>query len=114
MDAETIKFITEQNRGLKNDLKDIINLNGSAIRATMESEVDRIDEMDKRRNGKISENRADIYELRKETRISRFAQRNAGKVIIGFIIIVAVISVAAHTVNVKRTIEKVMRIELNE
>ena len=114
MDAETIKFITEQNREQNEYLKDLILANGTVIRGKFISEIDRIKEMDDRRNGKIGDNKSDIDDLRKETRIFRFAQRNAGKVIVGFIIIVAIISLGAHSINVKRTIEKAMRIELKE
>ena len=114
MDAETIQFITEQNRAQNEYLKDIIVVNGSAIRAKMEAEVDRIEILDNIRNGKIEKNEQGIKELRGETRLSRFAQRNAGRMILGFVIVVALISLAAHSLNVKRTIEKVMRIELNE
>ncbi|MBG7617676.1 MAG: hypothetical protein IZT57_04835, partial [Chloroflexi bacterium] len=53
MDAATVKFITDQNLQLKNDLKDIIVANGTVIRGLIISEVDRIDEMDKKRNGRI-------------------------------------------------------------
>ena len=114
MDTETIKFIKDEMRELKDDLKDIIVANGIVVRGKIESEVDRIDEMDKKRNGRICENEEGIENLRKETRLSRFAQRNAGRMMLGFVIVVAIISLGAHAINVKRTVERVLRIELNE
>ena len=96
------------------EIIEVIKMEGTATRGLIRSEIDRIDEMNELRNGRIDKNKDDLYQLNKETRLSRFAQRNAGKMIIGFIIIVAIISLGAHSINVKRTIEKAMRIELKE
>ena len=57
-DSTIIKLFEIQKR----DLKEIIQDNGITIRGTIRSEVDRIDEMDKRRNGRIAESEAKIRE----------------------------------------------------
>ena len=114
IDAKTIQFITDQNREQTEHLKDIILANGTLIRGKIESEIDRIDEMDRLRNGKIKENGDDINIIKKETRISRWAHRNPKVALIVFVAFVLLIATGFHTINVRRTIEKVMRIELNE
>jgi len=68
-DATIIKLFEIQ----KSDLKEIIEDNGVAIRGVIRSEVDRIDELDRKRNGRIAdneklikENTASIVELEKK------------------------------------------------
>ena len=114
MDKETIDFIVKQNQILKKDLKESIELNGIVVRGTIRSEVNRIDEMDKIRNGKIDCNERDIEMLQKETRLSRWMQRNPKVAIIGLIIIISVIALGAYQMNIKPTIEKYLRIELHD
>ena len=114
MDDATITFITEQNRQLKDDLKDIIMANGTVIRGKIESEVDRIDEMDKKRNGRICKNEDDIKDLKKDTRASRWLHRNPKAAVIIILAASVFLMTAFHTINVKRTIEKITKIELNE
>ena len=107
MDGDTIQFITNQNKELKGDLKDIIEANGTAVRGKIEAEADR---MDKR----FIPIEKDVKILKRETRISRWAHRNPRVAIVGFILAMAVLMIGLHTLNVKRTVEKVLRIELNE
>ncbi len=114
MDDATIHFITSQNTQLKEDLKDIILANGTVIRGKIVSEIDRIDELDKRRNSRIEKAEDNIVLIKKETRISRWAHRNPKLALITFVILVAGVATGLHTINVKRTIEKVMKIEFNE
>ncbi len=107
MDAETVTFITDQNRQLKNDLKDIVEVNGTVVRAKIESEVDRLDK-------RFIPVEKDVKILKKETSIFRWAHRNPRVAIIGALLVLAGVFVGLHTINVKRTVEKVLRIELNE
>ena len=114
MDAETIKFITAQNKELKEDLKDIIMANGTVIRGKIESEVDRIDEMDKLRNGRICDAEEDIKELKKETALARWINRNKKLALVLFALSVFALAFGYHAINFKRTVEKIMKIELND
>lgn len=114
MDTDTIKFITEQNKELKEDIKDIIAAHGTAIRGKMESEIDRIYEMDQIRNGKIEKNKEAVYKIEHETRLFRWAHRNPKWSIIIGIVLMAFISLGVHEINVRRTIEKVTKIELKD
>ena len=114
MDTEDIKLITDLQA--KSEERIIGHINGTAkgVRAKIESEVNRIDEMDKLRNGRISENEDDIKEIKEETRISRWAHRNPKVAIITVVILIASVSIGLHTVGVKRAVERLMRIELKE
>jgi len=114
MDAETIKFITDQNRELKDDLKDIIVANGTVVRGKIESEVDRLEEMDKIRNGRVECLEKEIKTVKHDSRLFRWAHRNPKVSIIVVIVLLSVIALGAHNINVKRTIEKVTKIELND
>ena len=107
LDREDIKFITEQNNAMEKRLTNTIQGQGSGVRAKIESEVNRIDEMDKKRNGKIKS-------LEKQTHVFRWAHRNPKTTIIIVIIFIAFVTLGMHQVNVKRTIEKHLKIELNE
>lgn len=111
LDTEDIKLITNLQSQMERRLVAAINGTATGTRATVESEVNRIDEMDKIRNGKIDCNQRDIDILQNETRGSRWAQRNPKVAIIGFIILVASIALGAYNMNVKRTIEKIIPIE---
>ena len=112
LDKDTVDFIVKQNELLEGHLVEKIQDNGVAVRGLVREQIDRIKEMDEKRNGRIDDNEHCIHNLKKETRLSRFAQRNAGKMIIGFIIVVAIISIAASQLNVKRSIEKRFKIDL--
>ncbi len=107
MDAETITFITDQNRQLKNDLKDIVEVNGTVVRAKIESEVDRLDK-------RFIPVEKDVKILKKETSIFRWAHRNPKVAIITAVVFVACVAISLHTVGVKRIVERLIRIELNE
>ena len=95
-------------------IMELIRMEGTTTRGVIRSEIDRVEEMDKRRNGRIEETEEDIKLIKKETRISRWAHRNPKVAIAVFVALVLVIATGFHTINVKRTIEKVMRIELKE
>ncbi len=112
MDAETVTFITKQNRELKDDLKDIIEANGTAVRGKIESEVDFIKIMDEKRNGRIEKAEENIKEIKKETRVSRWAHRNPKVAIITVAIFIASVSIVLHTVGVKKAVDRLIRIEL--
>ena len=112
MDAETIKFITDMNREQSEYLKDIITANGTVIRGKIESEIDRIDEMDKLRNGRITKVEEDIDSVCCETKTVRWLWRNPKTGYILIVILIAAISLGAYQINLKRTIEKVLHIEL--
>ena len=112
LDKDTINFIVRQNEILKNDLRQSIEDNGVAVRGTVREQIDRVDEMDKIRNGKIGRNEEDIEMLQCETRFSRWMQRNPKVSIIGVMIIVAGIALGAYQINIKPTIERMLKIEL--
>lgn len=57
-------------------MHEFIKASSTLTRAKMESEVDRINEMDKLRNGRIGQNEEDIEELQEETRPARWVYRN--------------------------------------
>ena len=114
MDAETIKFITDQNRELKEDLKDIIVVNGTVIRGKIESEIDRIHEMDEIRNGRICIAEEKIEKISNETVIARWVNRNKRTALIIFMLSVFALAFGYHAINFKRTVEKIMKVELND
>lgn len=114
MDKETMEFLLKQNNDLKEDMKEYINLHSTSIRGAIKSEVDRIDEMDKIRNGRIERNKDDIELIKKETAIVRWINRHPRISTIIAIAMVALIALGAHEINLKRTIEKVTNIELKE
>ena len=114
LDTEDIKLITGLQSEMEKRLVDAIHGTAKGVRAKVESEVDRINEMDKIRNGRIDKNTDDIEMLERETRVGRWAQRNPKIAIIGFIILVASIAIGAYSMNVKRSVEKVLKIEFKE
>ncbi len=109
-DADLIQLLDKQ----ENNLKDFINGNGTLVRATMKAEVDRIDEMDKLRNGRINQNEDDIELLQDETRPARWVYRNPK---VSAFILVCVLLLGAwgyHKISIKKTIENVTKIEFTE
>lgn len=114
LDRDIVDFIVGQNKDMEERLTDAIHGSAKGVRAKVESEVNRIDEMDKIRNGKIQENGEEIKNLKKETLIARWIQRN--RRLAAIILMIAMFTAAwgYHTINFKRTVEKVLRIELNE
>jgi len=114
MDTEDLRLINDIQA--KSEERIIGHINGTAkgVRAKIESEVNRIDELDKIRNSRIEKAENNITILKKETRISRWAHRNPRIALVAFVILVAGVATGLHTINVKRTIEKVMKIEFNE
>ena len=114
LDTEDIKLSTGLQDKMEERLVSAINGTAKGVRAKVESEVDRIDEMDKIRNGRITKNEDDIECLQDETRVVKFAKKHPGKVIIGAVIFVALVSLSASQLNVKRTVEKMLNIELIE
>ena len=114
LDTEDIKLITDLQGKMEERLVETIKGTATGVRAKVESEVDRINEMDKIRNGRIDKNTDDIEMLERETRVGRWAQRNPKIAIIGFIIFVASIAIGAYSMNVKRTVEKVLKIEFKD
>ena len=107
LDTEDIKLITGLQGKMEDRLVAAIQGVGSGIRAKMESEVDRIDENDKKRNNKIEK-------LEKQTTITRWAHRNPRVAIIAFVIFMFSVAVGYHTINFKRTAEKILKIEFRE
>ena len=99
---------------MKKDLMEAINSQGSGTRAKIESEVNRIDEMDKIRNGKISKNSEDIIALEEETKLSRWCERNKKLTALFLLIGMLGVAFAYHSINFKRTVEKILKIELND
>ena len=96
------------------DIIEIIKMEGTATRALMRSEIDRIEVMDKVRNGRITEAECEVEVLKKETRITRWMHRNPKVAIIVVVVSAFILMSAFHAVNIRRTIEKVTKIELKD
>ena len=112
MDAADIKIITELNSQLRDDLKEVIVLNGSAIRAKMEAEVDRVREMDAIRNGKIDANRDELCALRDQTAFWRWMHCNPWKSALIVLIAFAGMAYGYHRVDIKKTVENTTGVSL--
>ena len=89
-------------------------MQATATRALMKSEIDRIEEMDKVRNGKINENYQCMRRIEKETFWARWVGKNAKLALIIFIVSVALILMGFNAINVRRTVEKMTDIELKD
>ena len=96
------------------DIIEIIKMEGTATRALMRAEIDRIEEMDRVRNGKIHENCDAVKRIDRETRWARWATRNAKLAIMTFIIGVSLVLITFNALNVRRTIEKMTKIEFKK
>ena len=116
MDTDMVKFITEQNKDLKEDfikqnielkadLKEIVDINGTFIRATMKAEVDRIDEMDRLRNDRIGKNEGCIEEIKEQTAVWRWMHVNPLKSAIIMMSLFAGLAYGYHKINLPKTIE---------
>ena len=69
MDSDDIRLITELQEKMEQRIVETINGTATGIRATIKGEVNRIDEMDKQRNNRISK-------LENQTVVIRWAHRN--------------------------------------
>ena len=107
LDKDIVDFIVGQNEDMEERLTDAIHGSAKGVRAKVESEVNRIDEMDKKRNDRIGK-------LEKQTTVPRWAHRNPKAAIIIIILFIVSVAYSMHRVNLDRTIEKYFRIELNE
>lgn len=114
LDREDIIFIQKQNAELEKRLSETIKGTATGVRATIKAEINRVDEMDKIRNGRISKNEEDIEDLQGETKIARWVERN--KKLTALILILATMIVVSgyHVINVRTTVEKLLKIELRE
>jgi hypothetical protein len=114
LDTEDIKLITDLQGKMEERLVTAIGGLGSGLRATMKSEVDRIEVLDDIRNGKIECNDEEIKKLKKETKIARWIQRNRKLSVIILFIAMFTAAWGYHTINFKRTVERILKIELKE
>ena len=89
MDAETIQFITAENRELRKELK-------KDLKEIIEPVMD------------------EVKTIKRETYVARWMQRNPRPSLIIIFIVIAAIAFGSHSLNLRRTVEKVLRIELNE
>jgi len=114
LDTEDIKLITGLQKDMEDRIVEAIKGQGTGMRAKIESEVNRIDEMDKLRNGKIRCNEEELEIVKDETKIARWVQRN--RRLSAIILMIAMFTAAwgYHTINFKRTVEKVLKIELKD
>ena len=96
------------------DLIEIIKMEGTATRALMRSEIDRIEEMDRVRNGRICEAENSIKEIKSETKFFRWMHNNPKWSLILMALFVAAVVIGTHTINIRRTIERMTKIELND
>lgn len=89
------------------DIIELIKMEGTATRGLIRSEIDRIHEMDKRRNGKIEK-------LENETRWMRWMGRNP-RVAIAIVFAGIILAMwGFNAINVRLTAEKLLKIELKE
>ena len=86
-------------------IKETIELNGSAIRATMMSEVDLIHIMDANRNNRIGKCEEKIKVVLSETSVPRWLHRNPRVSIAIFLVVFAGLFYGMHRINMPRTIE---------
>lgn len=121
LDREDIKFITDQNDRMKTDLMDAITLQGSGTRALIESEVNRIDEMDKVRNGRIRTAERDIETLEQkaencEAHVKgiKWLTKRWYMILVFMVIFGLCTSWLFHHLDVRKTVEKQIGIELKE
>ena len=96
------------------DIIQLIQDQGTVTRAVIRAEIDRIDEMDHKRNGVINETKQKVIKLEAETRWTRWMGRNPKVAIIIFVTGVALVLMGFNALNVRRTAEKVLNIELKE
>ena len=114
LNIEDIKLITDLQFNMEKRLVDAIKGQGTGMRAKIESEVNRIEEMDKIRNGKIRCNEEEVDILKDETKIARWIQCNKKTAVTIFIVVVAAIGMGMAKIDVKRSIEKAAKIELRD
>lgn len=114
LDAETVKFIVDQNERLENNMKEYMALTGTATRGTIKSEVDRIDQMDKIRNGKIGHNKDEIDIVKEETSFGRWAQRNKKVTVPVVLIFVIWMAIGSPGIDARGTFEKVFKVEFKK
>ena len=107
LDKDIVDFIVGQNESMEKRLTDAIHGSAKGVRAKVESAVNRIVEMDEKRNDRIGK-------LEKQTTIPRWAHRNPKAAIIILILFIASVATGMHQINVKRSIEKHFKIDLNE
>ena len=86
---------------------ELIKMEGTATRGLIRAEIDRIDEMDKKRNGKIEK-------LEKETRWVRWMGRNPKVALALFFVGIILAMLSFNAINVRLTAEKLLKIELKE
>ena len=95
-------------------IKETIELNGSAIRATMMSEVDVIHIMDASRNNRIGKNEEKIKVVLIETCVPRWLHRNPRVSIAIFLLLFAGLFYGLHLINIPKTFENTTGIELKD
>jgi hypothetical protein len=89
------------------DIIELIKMEGTATRGLIRSEIDRIHEMDKKRNGKIER-------LENETRWMRWMGRNPKIALALFFVGIVLAMLSFNAINVRLTAEKLLKIELKE
>ena len=114
LDTEDFKLLTDLQSNMEERIVSAIHGSAKGVRAKVESEVNRIDEMDKIRNGRIADNEEEIEIVKDETKLARWVQRNKRLTVIIAALFIFAVAFAYHELNFKRTIEKYFRIELNE
>jgi hypothetical protein len=85
----------------------VARVEGTLTRATMMAEVDRIDEMDKVRNGSIKIALA-------ETSFWRWAQRNYKFVLPAALILLVMFIKGSDRIDLHKTVENATKIEITE
>ena len=114
LETEDIKLITDLQSQMETRLVDAIKDQGLSVKTKIQSEVNRIEVLDALRNGKIETNGEEIKKLKKETKIARWIQRNRRNSAIILVLFIFAVAYSYHTINFKRTVEKILRIELKD
>jgi len=87
------------------DQKELIMLNSSGTRATITSEINRIDEMDNKRNNRIGSNEKAIKQIRKETGLFRWMHRNPTKAIVVIVVIFGGLAYGYNKIDIRKGLE---------
>lgn len=112
LDPDTVKFIVDQNERLENNMKEYMDLTGTATRGAIKAEVDRIDQMDKIRNGKIANNEEEIDIVKDETSFGRWAQRNKKFSIPAVFVLLIGLIIGVILLGPEKVIEKAAGVEI--
>jgi len=116
MDDATIKFITSQNKELKDDFRKSIGDLATAVSSRVDDKIEikmtdvhsKLDSIIKQnviRNGRIEANEDDIKETRKETDLFRWMHRNPTKAIAVIVVIFGGLAYGYNKIDIRKGLE---------